>query len=143
QVPLDAVFTDESGKSAPLGSYFGKRPVVLALVYYDCPMLCTQILNGMVRALKVISFKPGQEYDVVALSFDARERPDQARAKKAVYMKDFGHPEAAPYFHFLTGDVKSIRRVTDAVGFHFMWDAHTGQFAHASAVFVLTPDGRL
>ena len=75
---------------------FGKRPVVLALVYYDCPMLCTQILNGLVRSLKVISFKPGQEFDVVAISFDAREKPEQARAKKTVYMRDYGHPEAAP-----------------------------------------------
>lgn len=143
QVPLDAQFRDETGASVPLGSYFGKRPVVLALVYYDCPMLCTQILNGLVRSLKVISFKPGQEFDVVAISFDPRETPAQARAKKAVYMRDYGHPEAAPYFHFLTGDPTSVKRVTDAVGFRYYWDPHTGQFAHASAIFVLTPEGRL
>lgn len=143
QLPLDALFTDENGRTTPLGAYFGKRPVVLALVYYDCPMLCTQILNGLVRSLKVISFKPGQDFDVVAISFDAREKPDQARVKKAVYMKDYGHPETAAAFHFLTGDPTSIKRVTEAVGFRYSWDPHTGQFAHASAIYVLTPDGRL
>jgi len=94
QMPLDATFRDETGKTVKLGDYFGKRPVVLTLVYYECPMLCTQILNGMVRAAKVLTFTPGQEYDVVAISFDARETPAQAAAKKATYMKSLGHPEA-------------------------------------------------
>ncbi len=143
QMPLDAVFKDEDGRSAPLGAYFGKRPVVMALVYYDCPMLCTQILNGMVRALKILKFTPGQDYDVVAISFDAREVPSQAKAKKVVYMRDYGHPETAGAFHFLTGDLASIKRVTDTVGFRYNWDPHTGQFAHASAIYLLTPDGRL
>lgn len=143
QLPLDAVFKDENGQSRPLGAYFGKRPVVLALVYYDCPMLCTQILNGMTRALKILTFKPGQDFDVVAISFDARETPAQAKAKKVVYMRDYGHPDTAGAFHFLTGDLDSIKRVTDTVGFRYNWDPHTGQFAHASAIYVLTPDGRL
>jgi protein SCO1/2 len=143
QLPLDAEFKDETGKTVPLGSFFGKRPVVLALVYYDCPMLCTQILNGMVRAAKVLTFTPGKEYDVVAISFDARETPQLAAEKKAVYVKRYGHPETAAGWHFLTGSINSIKRVTDAVGFRYVWDVHTAQFAHASAIYVLTPQGRL
>lgn len=143
QLPLDAEFRDETGKSAPLGSFFGKRPVVLALVYYDCPMLCTQILNGMVRAAKVLTFTPGKDYDIVAISFDARETAQLAAEKKSVYLKRYGHPETANGWHFLTGDINSIKRVTDAVGFRYVWDVHTAQFAHASAIYVLTPQGRL
>ena len=143
QLPLDATFKDETGKSVTLGSFFGKRPVVLALVYYDCPMLCTQILNGVVRAAKVLTFTPGKEYDVIALSFDAREKPADAAAKKAAYMRDFAHPETANGWHFLTGGVDQIKRVTDAVGFRYVWDANTAQFAHASAVYVITPEGKL
>ena len=143
QLPLDAPFRDENGKTVPLGKYFGKRPVVLALVYYQCPMLCTQILNGMVRAAKVLTLKPNEDYDVVAISFDARETAQDASAKKAVYLHDYGHPETADGWHFLTGDINSIKRVTDAVGFRYVWDPHTAQFAHASAIYVLTPEGKL
>jgi protein SCO1/2 len=143
QLPLEAPFRDETGQIRPLGAYFGKRPVVLALVYYDCPMLCTQILNGMVRAAKVLRFSPGNEYDFVAISFDSRETPAQAAAKKAVYLKTYGHPEAESSWHFLTGDVNSVKSVTEAVGFRYSWDPHSGQFAHASAIYVLTPEGRL
>jgi protein SCO1/2 len=144
QLPLDAPFRDEYGQPVTLGSYFGKgRPVVLALVYYDCPMLCTQILNGMVRAAKVLTFTPGKDYDVLAISFDAREGPKEALAKKAIYMKDYGHPETAAGWHFLTGDQNSIKRVTDAVGFRYKWDVYTATFAHASAIYVLTPEGKL
>jgi protein SCO1/2 len=106
-------------------------------------MLCTQILNGMVRAAKVMTFVPGKDYDVLAISFDAREGPKQAAAKKAVYMHDYGHPETADGWHFLTGDVNAIKRVTDAVGFRYKWDVYTAQFAHASAIYVLTPQGKL
>jgi protein SCO1 len=144
QLPLNAPFRDEYGQAVTLGSYFGKgRPVVLALVYYDCPMLCTQILNGMVRAAKVLTFTPGKDYDVLAISFDAREGPKEALAKKAIYMKDYGHPETAAGWHFLTGDQNSIKRVTDAVGFRYKWDVYTATFAHASAIYVLTPEGKL
>src|SRR5665213_223465 len=143
QLPLDATFRDEAGNTVQLGSYFGKRPVVLALVYYQCPMLCTQILNGVVRAAKVLTFTPGKDYDVVAISFDAREGPADAAAKKAVYVKDYGHPETARGWHFLTGSINSIKRVTDAVGFRYVWDVHTAQFAHATAVYVITPEGKL
>jgi len=144
QIPLDATFKDETGQVVQLGKYFGgKKPVVLALVYYECPMLCTQILNGLVRSAKVLTFTPGKDYEVVALSFDARETPPEAAAKKAVYMHDYGHPETAAGWHFLTGDVNNVKRVTDAVGFRYMWDVHTAQFAHASAIYILTPEGKL
>lgn len=143
QLPLDAPFRDETGATVPLGKYFGKRPVVLALVYYQCPMLCTQILNGLVRAAKILTLKPGEDYDVVAISFDARETAKDAAVKKAVYLKDYGHPETANAWHFLTGDLTSIQRVTEAVGFRYVWDPHSAQFAHASAIYVLTPEGRL
>jgi len=143
QLPLDAQFRDESGETVKLGKYFGKRPVVLALVYYDCPMLCTQILNGLVRAAKVLTFTPGKDYEVVVVSFDAREQPKQALAKKVVYMRDYGHPETANSWHFLTGTPESIKSVTDAVGFRYKWDVYTATFAHASAIYLLTPDGKL
>jgi protein SCO1/2 len=106
-------------------------------------MLCTQILNGMVRAAKVLTFTPGKDYDVLAISFDAREGPKEALAKKAIYMKDYGHPETAAGWHFLTGDQNSIKRVTDAVGFRYKWDVYTATFAHASAIYVITPEGKL
>ena len=144
QLPLGATFKDEYGQTVQLGQYFGKgRPVVLALVYYECPMLCTQILNGMVRAAKVMTFTPGKDYDVVAISFDAREGPKQALAKKAIYMKDYGHPETAAGWHFLTGGQNEIKQVTDAVGFRYKWDVYTATFAHASAIYVLMPEGKL
>jgi protein SCO1/2 len=143
QLPLDAPFRDEHGRDVKLGDYFGKRPVVLALVYYDCPMLCTQILNGMVRAAKVMNLTPGKDYDVLAVSFDARETPKMAAAKKAIYMKDYAHPETADGWHFLTGTPESIVKITDAVGFRYKWDVYTAQFAHASAIYVLTPQGKL
>ena len=143
QLPLDAPFRDDNGETKPLGAFFGKRPVVLALVYYECPMLCTQILNGFGRATRLLKLEPGKDYDVVAISFDARETPAQAAAKKAVYLKSYGKPETASGWHFLTGDLTSIKRVTEAVGFHYVWDVHTAQFAHASAIYVLTPEARL
>jgi protein SCO1/2 len=143
QLPLNAIFRDETGREVKLGEYFGKRPVVLALVYYECPMLCTQILNGMVRSAKVMSLEPGKDYDVLAISFDARETPKMAAAKKAVYVKEYGRPETAEGWHFLTGGLDSIKQVTDAVGFRFKWDVYNAQFAHASAIYVLTPQGKL
>ncbi|HEY3825241.1 MAG TPA: SCO family protein [Bryobacteraceae bacterium] len=143
QIPLDETFRDEYGQTVQLSKYFGKRPVVLALIYYDCPMLCTQILNGMVRAARVLTFRPGKDYEVVAISFDARETPKDALPKKLVYMKDYGHPETANGWHFLTGNQDSIKKVTDAVGFKYKWDVYTATFAHASAIYVLTPDGKL
>lgn len=143
QIPLDTNFHDEYGQAVRLSKYFGRRPVILALVYYECPMLCTQILNGVVRTAKSMTLAPGKDYDVLVISFDAKETSTQAMAKKTTYMKDYGHPETADGWHFLTGDTGSIQRVTNAVGFRFRWDPAIATFAHASAVYVLTPEGRL
>jgi protein SCO1/2 len=143
RLPLDATFRDETGRQVRLGEFFGKKPVVLAFVYYECPMLCTQILNGLVSGLGVLDQTAGKEFDVVAISFDARETPVMAAAKKAVYLDTYKRPGAEQGWHFLTGDDANIRRVTDAAGFQFSWDETTQQFAHASGVIVVTPDGRL
>ena len=143
KLPLDAHFKDEAGRDVRLGDYFGKRPVVLALAYYDCPMLCTQVLNGMVRALKVLTFTPGQEYDVVVVSFDPREKPPLAAEKKVVYLRQYGRPETSKSWHFLTGDIADIKALTNAVGFRYYYDVHTSQYAHASAVYVVTADGHM
>jgi protein SCO1/2 len=143
QAPLDLVFTDESGQSAPLRAYFRSKPVVLALVYYECPMLCTEILNGMVGALKGISFNAGREYDVVAVSIDPKDTPETAGEKKRNYARRYGRQGAEQAFHFLTGDDAAIRALTQAVGFRYKYDEKSGQFAHASAIFVLTPQGRI
>ena len=143
QVPLELAFRDEAGRSVRLGDYFGKRPVVLALVYYNCPMLCTQVLNGLVSALSVVSFDAGKQFDVVAVSFDPREKPADAAAKKAAYVSRYKRPGAQAGWHFLTGDQASIAALAKAVGFRYRYDADLDQFAHASAVYVLTPGGRV
>lgn len=143
QLPLDLPFRDDAGRDVHLGDYFGKRPVVLALVYYDCPQLCTEVLNGMVRALKALTFTPGQEYDIVVVSFDAREKPPLAAAKKAKILEKYGDSSHSGAFHFLTGDVNPIKKLTAAVGFRDVYDVHTSQYAHASAIYVVTPDGRM
>lgn len=144
QLPLDAMFKDETGRDVAIGDYFGKgRPVVLALVYYDCPMLCTQVLNGMTGALKTISLNAGTDFDVIALSFDPREAPKLARAKKIAYMGRYGRPGTEQGWHFLTGTPEAIARVTDAVGFRYTFDEQLGQFAHGALITVLTPDARI
>ncbi len=143
-LPLDTVFKDDHGQDVTLRQYFdGKHPVVLSLVYYDCPMLCSQVLSDLVRAARVLPLKPGKDFEVVVISFDAREGTKEASEKKASYVRMYGHPETADSFHFLTGSVDGIKTVTQAVGFHYVWDAHTAQFAHASAIYVATPDGKL
>ena len=146
QLPLDLVFKNENGEAVRLGDYFGKKPVVLSLVYYQCPMLCNQVLNGMVTAFKVMAFKPGQEFEVVTVSFDPRETATLAAAKKKTYVDYL--PEAKrgganAGWHFLTGDAASIKRLTEAVGFRYHFDEATNQFAHASAIYVTTPQGKL
>ena len=143
QVPLDLPFRDDAGRDVKLGDYFGKKPVVLALVYYSCPMLCTQILNGVARSLKVMTLNPGEDFDVVAVSFDAREKPPLAGAKKAEILNFYNRPAYARGWHLLTGDLASIKALTDAVGFYYKYDVHTNQFAHASGVMILTPEGKL
>jgi protein SCO1/2 len=145
-LPADAVFKDETGAAIKLGDYFGKRPIVMALVYYDCPMLCTQVLNGMISSFKTLSLKPGEDFDIISISFDPRETAALADAKKKVYVNYLPEPKRAGAntgWHFLTGDEENIRRVTEAVGFRYRFDQATNQFAHASAIYVVTPDGKL
>ena len=143
QIPLDAVFRDEQGREVKLGEFFGKRPVVLSLVYYTCPMLCTQVLNGMLSSFRQVSFNIGDQYDVVTVSFDPRETPELAAAKKVTYVKGYNRAGAEANWHFLTGDAANIKRLTEAVGFRYVWDEQTNQFAHASGIMVLTPEGKL
>jgi protein SCO1 len=145
QIPFDAVFRDENGKDVKLGEYFGKRPVILALVYYECPMLCNEVLNGLTGSLKSLSFDTGKEFDVVAISFDAREndKPDLAKNKKESYMKRYGRPGTENGWHFLTGTQSEIDKVTQAVGFKYYWDEKSEQFAHAGGIMITTPEGKL
>ena len=142
-VPLDIVLRDEKGQEAPLSHWFGRRPVVLSLVYYDCPMLCTLSLNSLVSALSTLSFDAGREFEVVTVSFDAREGPELARAKKAAYLQRYKRAGAEAGWHFLTGDAAALKRLTAAVGFRYAWDESTKQFAHPAGVVVLTPEGRI
>ncbi len=146
QLPLDAVFKNENGETVKLGDYFGKKPVVLSLVYYACPMLCNQVLNGMVTNFRVLAFQPGQEFEVVTVSFDSRETPALAAAKKKTYIEYLPAAKregAAAGWHFLTGDEANIKRLTEAVGFRYRFDSETNQFAHASAIYVATSQGKL
>jgi len=146
QLPLDLVFRDESGQEVKLGQYFGQKPVVLAFVYYDCPMLCTQVLNGMVTSFRVLPFQIGKEFDVVTVSFDPRETSALAASKKKVYVNYLPakmQPAAANGWHFLTGDQENIAKLTDAVGFRYHYDEATKQFAHASGIMLTTPQGKL
>ncbi len=146
QLPLELAFTDEKGAKVKLGDYFGKKPGVLSLVYYQCPMLCNQVLNGMVTAFKVMNFKAGDEFEVVTVSFDPRETAALAAAKKSTYVNYLPEAKRASAdagWHFLTGDEASIKRLTDAVGFRYHFDQATEQFAHASGIFVSTSEGKL
>ena len=146
QLPLELEFRNESGEAVKLGDYFGKKPVVLSLIFYECPMLCNQVLNGMVSAFRVMSFKPGEEFEVITVSFDSRETPTLAAAKKRTYVSylpDEKRAGANSGWHFLTGDETNIKRLTDAVGFRYHFDEATNQFAHASAIYVATPKGKL
>jgi protein SCO1 len=143
KLPLDAQFKDEAGRTVALGDYFGRRPVVLAFVYYQCPMLCSQVMNGISSALKAVPFTPGKEFDVVLVSFDPRDTPEAANAKKRAHLAHWSKQETAAGWHFLTGDAETIARVTSAAGFTYTWDEKTGQFAHVSGLLTVTPDGRL
>jgi protein SCO1/2 len=143
-IPLDATFRDEQGRAVRLEEYFQRgRPVLLSLVYYECPMLCNQILNGMVGALDGVSFTPGKEFEIVTVSFDPRETSQVAAAKKETYVRRYKREGAAAGWHFLTGDREQIDRLARAVGFGYVWDERSQQFAHSSAIMVATPEGRL
>ena len=144
QVPLDTAFREESGKSVQLGQYFHQqKPVLLAFVYYGCPMLCTQLEQGVVGSLRMLSFNPGRDYEVVFVSFDERDTPEMAAAKKNTAMDHFRRKETAAGWHFLTGSKESIAAVTNSANFHFNFDAKNNLFAHASGIMLLTPEGRI
>ena len=143
QLPLDVEFKDESGRTVRLGEFYGRRPVVLAFVYYECPMLCTQVLNGLESALRVLNESIGKEFDVVTVSFDPKETPVLAAGKKKAYLERYKRPEAEQGWHFLTGDQASIDALTKAAGFNYSWDEATHQFAHASGIIVTTPAGKV
>jgi protein SCO1/2 len=147
QLPLSLTFTDDAGRQVQLASYFGKRPAILALVYYQCPMLCSEELNGLTGALQMVKFVPGKDFDVIVVSIDSTEGPELAAAKKRTYLKRYGHPETAAGWHFLTGTQPNIDALTKAVGFGYVRtpgpDGRLTQFAHASAIQIVTPEGKL
>jgi protein SCO1/2 len=143
-MPLETPFIDEQGARVTLGQYLHQqKPVLLAFVYYGCPMLCTQLEQGVVGSLRMLSFNPGRDYDVVFISFDDRDTPEMASAKKATAMDHFRRKETASGWHFLTGSKESIAAVTNAANFHYNYDAKHNLFAHASGIMLLTPDGRI
>jgi len=143
QIPLDLEFRDEQGNDVHLSDYFGSRPVIVSLVYYRCPMLCTQVLNGMVETFKTLSFTAGKEFEVVTVSIDPAEGPELARDKKEQYVKEYGRAGVARGWHFLTGGPSSISRLAQAVGFRYVYDPASKQFVHGAGIMVATPKGRL
>ncbi len=144
QVPLDLQFQDEQGKTVKLGDYFHEgRPVVLNLVYYQCPMLCGEVLQGLSAAAKVLKFTPGKEYEIVTVSIDPREKSNLAAEKKANYMKRLGRPGAEAGWHFLVGDQPNIDKLANAIGWHYQYDPKTDQFAHAAGIVLVTPTGKI
>jgi protein SCO1/2 len=142
-LPPDLAFRDEGGRPVRLGDYFGRKPVVLNLVYFDCPMLCTVSLSGLASALDVLSFTAGREFELVTISFDPRETPARAAATKKAHLQRYPRPGAEGGWHFLTGEREAIDRLTRAVGFRYVWDEETKQFAHPAGLLVLTPEGRI
>jgi len=143
QLSVDLVFRDETGSEVKLGDFLGDKPVVLTPVYYSCPMLCTMILNGVLKALNTMSFEVGKEFDIVTFSFDPSENAGMARKKKTTYLNKYGRPGSEKGWHFLTGDEDQIKQLTDEIGFHYKFDEVSNQFVHASAILVLTPEGKI
>jgi protein SCO1 len=143
QVPPDLIFRDETGKAVKLGDYFGRKPLILNLVYYNCTMLCGEALAGLSSAMRLVKFDVGNEFEVVTVSFDPRETPEMAAAKKKEYVGRYGRANAAAGWHFLTGQPESINSLTKAVGFQYQYDPKSNQYAHATAIMVLTPQGRV
>ncbi|MFZ0338517.1 MAG: SCO family protein [Terracidiphilus sp.] len=147
QLPLNLTFTDDAGKQVPLASYFGKKPAILALVYYQCPMLCSEELNGLTSALEMVHYIPGRDFNIIVISIDPTETTDLAAAKKRTYLKRYGRPETANGWHFMTGTQANIDALTQAVGFRYVKLTLPGskltQFAHASAIQIVTPEGKL
>ena len=143
QIPADLIFKDETGKTVRIGDYFGQKPMILSLVYYKCPMLCGEVLAGLSGALKVLKFNVGDEFNVLTVSFDPKDTPEIGAAKKAEYMERYGRPGAAQGWHFLTGPQSSIDALTKAAGFQYQYDPKTEQFAHSTAIMILTPEGKI
>jgi protein SCO1/2 len=143
QIPLDATFRDDTGKTVRLGDYFGKKPVVLVLGYYGCPMLCTLVLNGLVETMQDLKMNIGNQFDVLAVSISPNETPQLAAAKKREYLRHYGRPGADAGWHFLTGGEPAIRQLSDAVGFRYAYDSAMKQYAHPSGFIVLTPRGKV
>lgn len=143
QVPLNLAFTDETGAAVKLGDFFHDRPVLLTVVYYECPMLCTMTLNQLTRSLNALSESAGDQFQIVTVSFNPQETPTLAAAKKTTYLRSYRRPSAADGWHFLTGSQASINSLTRAVGFNYRWDESQQAYAHASAVMVLTPQGKM
>jgi protein SCO1/2 len=143
QLPLDLPFVDSDGNPVHLRDYFGDKPIILSLVYFDCPMLCTQVINSLLRAMNVLSFGAGTEFDVLTISIDPGETPELANAKKIEYLKNYRGREGSTGWHFLTGDQQQIDQLAAAVGFRYEYDEPTDQYIHASGIMVLTPEGKL
>jgi len=143
QIPPNLSFRDETGNPVELADYFGRKPLILNLVYYQCPMLCGEVLSGLESALRILKFDVGREFDVLTVSFDPKETPEMAAAKKAELLKRYGRPGAAAGWHFLTGKQAAIDALTQSAGFEYEYDPQTRQFAHATAILVLTPQGRI
>ena len=143
QLSLDTEFRDETGEIVPLRKYFGKRPIVFALVYHECPMLCNVVLNNMVSSLRSLEFTPGVEYDVLTISISPHEPAKLAAAKRKGYVTKFQKIETLPHWHFLTGDEPNIRKIAEEVGFHYEFDEKSGQYAHAAGIMILTPEGKV
>lgn len=143
QLPMDLPFKDETGRTIKLGELFSHKPVILTFVYYECPMLCTEVLNGLESSLRVLNETIGKEFDVITVSFDPKETPVLAAGKKKAYLERYKRPEAQQGWHFLTGDQASIDALTQAAGFNYYWDEASHQFAHASGIVVATPTGKI
>jgi protein SCO1 len=143
QLPLDTLFKDEAGRTVKLGDFFGKKPVILTFGYYECPMLCTLVLNGLVKGLRTLSFDVGNQFEIVTISINPREGHSLAAGKKNTYVREYARPGAAQGWHFLTGEEPEIRRATQAAGFRYKFDPSTGQYSHASGIMVVTPKGKL
>ena len=142
-IPPEIIFRDENGKAVRFGDYFGKKPIVLSLVYFDRPALCTEVLNGELRTMKAITLDLGKDFDAITVSFEPKDTPELAKAKRDVYAGQYGRPGARENWHFLTGDQPSIDALTQAAGFHYAYDSASRQYAHAAAILVLTPNGRI
>ena len=142
QLPLDLIFHDETGRSVPLRHYFGERPVLLTLVYYQCPMLCSEVLNSVVSSLLPLKLYVGRDFDVLTGCFDPRDTPADATQKRDMYLRRYGRTGAEKGWHFLTGDTTAIQALTKAAGFRYAWDPKIQQYAHASGIMLLPPGGR-